>query len=42
MDTFEVAIEVAYVAIAAVKSDLFKWLRVPLHQVSRLGHPYIS
>jgi hypothetical protein len=38
MDTFEVAIEVAYVTIAAVKSDLFQWLRVPLHQLSRSGH----
>jgi hypothetical protein len=42
MYTLEVVIEVAYVAVAAVESDLLYWLPATRHQFSRSGHPYVS
>jgi hypothetical protein len=42
VNILEVAIEVAYVAIAAVESDLLYWLLVSSHQFSRSDHSYLS
>jgi hypothetical protein len=39
MDILEVVIEVTYVTIATIKSDLLYGLRIVFHQLSRLAHP---